>query len=139
MIDSKQPLQQKNPNKFNMKMFNDPEEIKTPKNIETFDKETTKEGETSVSFIEYFCGYTVKLRNKFAYLDRNYSKSIRLSLKCLIVIILYLFLFYFNFFKNSGYLMGSRQMYEAKVVHIRAFSSDSKPSINYTLVTKTPT
>ena len=30
-------------------------------------------------------------------------------------------------------------MYEQKIVHIRAFSSDSKPSINYTLVTKTPT
>ena len=47
-------------------------------------------------------------------------------------------MFYINFFKINGYLIGERHSYEVKVVEIRAFSTDTIPNINYTLVTKTP-
>lgn len=83
--------------------------------------------------------YIVRIRSRFATLEKSYTKSIRISVKCLIVIVVYLFLFYFNFFRISGALIGSRETYETKTVLIRAFPTDSVPSINYTLVTKTPT
>ncbi len=71
-------------------------------------------------------------------LDEVYTRPIRLSVKCLIVIMVYLFLFYLNFFKVNGSLLSSRQMYEAKLIPVRSDDTDTKPSANYTLVTKTP-
>lgn len=47
-------------------------------------------------------------------------------------------MFYYNFFYINGTLLGSRNSYVVSIIPIRAFTSDSMPNINYTLVTQTP-
>lgn len=59
-------------------------------------------------------------------------------IKGVIACIIYVFFFYLNFLTTTGSLLKSRYDYVTKVIHLRSDALATTPTINFTLVTRTP-
>jgi hypothetical protein len=71
-------------------------------------------------------------------IEKHWSKPIRVFFKCLIALFLHLVLFYLIFFSTNTSLLKSRYDFVTQDVLLRTSDQSVTPSINYTVVTRSP-
>jgi len=70
--------------------------------------------------------------------EKHWTKPIRIVLKGLITCLIFLFFFYFTFLTTTGDLLKTRYDFTTQIIYLRSDQLATTPTINFTMVTRTP-